>query len=241
MVRVPTATVAMAAGAAVVATAFAASLYERWLVRRRRHELAWTVALVLFALGALSLWAGAALGWSGWSFRLFYAFGAILNVPFLALGTLYLLTGERTGDRAAIGICLAGAFAAGVVAVAPLTGPIPTDALPQGSDVFGPLPRILAAVASAGGALVVFGGAALSVARLLRGGGARRLAAGNALIALGTVVLSTSGLLNSVLDEMEGFAVTLAVGITVLFAGFVVASSPLPRRRPLRSVRSRAA
>src|SRR4051794_5910407 len=50
-----TQTIAVAAGATVVAVAFAASLTERWVVRRRPHELAWAVALGLFACGSLSL------------------------------------------------------------------------------------------------------------------------------------------------------------------------------------------
>ena len=228
-------TIALAAGATVIAVAFAASLLERWIVRRRRHELAWAVALVLFACGSLSLWAGAALGWRGWSFRLFYAFGAVVNVPFLAVGTIELLA-PRRARLVAGAVALACAFAAGVVAVAPFTAPIPTATLPQGSHVFGPLPRILAAVFSGGGATVVFVGAAWSAVRLLRGRGPARLAAGNAIIALGTVILSLSGLLNGVLGQMQAFAVTLAIGVAVLFAGFLVASTPLRASRGLRAV-----
>src|SRR4051794_7450435 len=134
--------------------AFAMSTFERWLARRRRHELAWSIALALFALASAALAAGAGLGWNGGWFRLFYLFGAIVNVPFLALGTVYLLGGERRGDRWAAVVALFAAFAAGVITVAPFTGPVPTDVLPQGSDVFGPLPRVLAAVASSVGALV---------------------------------------------------------------------------------------
>src|SRR3990170_2249804 len=134
-------TLALASGATAVSLAFASATFERWLRRRRRHELAWSVALGLFACGALSLWAGAAVGWDGVTFRLFYLFGAIVNVPFLALGTLYLLLGRRRGDRWAVAIALSCAFAAGVLAVAPLTGTIDADVLPQGSEVFGPLPR----------------------------------------------------------------------------------------------------
>jgi hypothetical protein len=230
-----TQTIAVAAGATVVAVAFCASLLERWIVRRRPHELAWAVALALFAFGSLSLWAGAALGWSGWSFRLFYAFGAVVNVPFLALGTIELLA-PRRAPLVRVVVALACAFAFGVVLAAPFTGPIPSSTLPQGSDVFGPLPRILAAVFSAGGATVVFVGATLSAVRLLRGRGSRRLAAGNAVIALGTAILSMSGLLNSAFGEMEAFALTLTVGISVLFTGFVVASSPLRPNRGLRAV-----
>jgi hypothetical protein len=228
-------TIALAAGSTVVAVAFAASLLERWIVRRRPYELAWAVALVLFACGSLALWAGAALGWTGWSFRLFYAFGAVVNVPFLAVGTIELLA-PRRAHLVAAGVALACAFAAGVVAIAPFTGPVPSETLPQGSDVFGPLPRILAAVFSGGGATVVFVGAAWSAVRLVRGRGSRRLAAGNTVIALGTAILSLSGLLNGVLGQMQAFAVTLTLGVVVLFVGFLIASTPLPSTRGLRAV-----
>ncbi|MEA3077932.1 MAG: hypothetical protein QOF60_2840 [Actinomycetota bacterium] len=212
---------ALAVGAALVALAFACSTFERWLAKRRRHELAWSVALAFFSLAAFALAAGASLGWGPVTFRLFYLFGAIVNVPFLALGTVYLLAGEKRGDAVAACVALACAFAAGVVIAAPLTGPIPAHELVQGSKVFGPLPRIFAAVGSGLGALVIFGGAVWSAFRYRRG----RMLWANTLIALGTLVLSSSGLLNSVLDEMDGFAVTLVAGISVIFAGFLVASA----------------
>ncbi len=62
--------------------------------------------------------------------------------------------------------------------------------------------------------------------RLLRSDapGARRGAAGNGLIVAGALVLSWGGLLNSVLDEMTGFAVSLLVGISLIFAGALTAT-----------------
>lgn len=224
-------TTALAVAAALVALAFACSTYERWLDRRRRHELAWSVALALFSLAALALAAGAAMGWSPLTFRLFYALG-VANVPVLALGTVYLLAGERRGDQVAAGVGLAVAFGAGVVLASPLTAPLPRHELARGSEVFGAGPRIFAAVASAGGALVIFVGALLSAIRFRRG----RMLWANVLIAAGTGVLSASGLLNSVLDEMTGFAVTLVAGISVIFAGFLVATGAPPDRRGLRAV-----
>jgi hypothetical protein len=50
------------------------------------------------------------------------------------------------------------------------------------------------------------------------------MAGANGVIALGTLVLGASGLLNSLLGDMQAFAVTLAVGITILFVGFLLAS-----------------
>ncbi|MCP5026846.1 MAG: hypothetical protein GY929_11245 [Actinomycetia bacterium] len=229
-------TVALAAGTTLMAVAFFLSIFDRWLDRGRPPEGAWAVSLALFSLGALSLWGGAAFGWDGAWFRGFYLTGAILNVPFLALGTLLLLRPGPVSWRIGQVLVALAAFATGVLVSTPLDGTIDPDTLPQGSDVFGALPRVMAAVASGGGALVVFGGAAWSAATLVRTGrrssaaeegptGAHRAAGGNALIALGAVVLSTSGLLNSVLGEMDGFAVTLAIGITILFAGFLVSTS----------------
>ncbi|HEX2039895.1 MAG TPA: hypothetical protein VHF47_09230 [Acidimicrobiales bacterium] len=213
---------ALATAAALVALAFAMSTFERWQDRRRRHELAWSAALTLFALAAGALAAGEAVGWSEPLFRLYFLTGAVLNVPVLALGTVYLHGGGR---RAGLAVALFCAFATGVLAVAPLTAPLPVDEPARGSEVFGPLPRILAAVASGGGALVVFGGAAWSAWRFRRG---RRLWA-NVLIAAGVVVLSSSGLLNSVADEVTAFVVTLLAGVVVLFAGFLVATTATPR------------
>jgi len=236
---------ALAAAAALVALALAMSTYERWLGARRPHELAWTVSLAMFFVGAAALWFGAANGWDETTFRIFYLFGAVVNVPFLALGTVYLLGDRRRADRWTALVALASAFAAGVVLEAPMHARVPVDRLPQGSEVFGFLPRVLAAVASGVGATVVLAGAGWSAVRFWRGrrapgpaGAGRpavpaaRLAGANVLIATGTLVLGAGGLFNSVLDAMEAFAVTLLVGIALLFAGFLVATSGA-RPRPV--------
>jgi hypothetical protein len=245
----------VAVAASLVAVAFTMSTFERWLSRRPRprHELAWTAALAMFAVAAAALAAGAQAGWSGTTFRVFYLFGAIVNVPFLALGTVYLLSDRHWGDAAAVGVGLFAAFAAGVVVVAPFRAPLPTNELVQGSKVFGPLPRVLAAVGSAGGAMVIFAGAVWSAwrarARASAGGEAGRLVWSNGMIALGTLILAGSGTLNSVFGAMTAFSLTLLVGIVVIFTGFLLASAsvptaatgpPIPPAEPWRPPVSRA-
>ncbi|MSW46105.1 MAG: hypothetical protein F2837_09270, partial [Actinobacteria bacterium] len=122
----------------------------------------------MFAAGSASLWVGAALGWGEWSFKSFYLFGAILNVPFLALGTIELLAGPQHGRRWTAIISLLGAFCTGLIVSAQLLGPIEPDVLPQGREIFGPGPRIAAAVGSGVAAMVIIGGALWSAWRLLR-------------------------------------------------------------------------
>jgi hypothetical protein len=224
---------ALSAAATLVSLAFALSTLERYLARHKPQELAWTVSLLLFSAGSAALWFGAALGWSAWSFKAFYLFGAILNVPFLALGTVYLLASRRTADQVAATVSMLGAFAAGIVIEAPLRAPVPAEGLPQGKEIFGAGPRIAAALGSGVAATVIIGGALWSAGRLIanrrRGRsfpGAGRLAVANVFIAVGTLVLSAGGLLNSVLDEMDAFALSLVVGIAIVFVGFLLTNPP---------------
>lgn len=232
---------ALAAAASLVAVAFALSTLDRWLRRRRPHELAWTVSLGFFAVGSLALWWAESTGWGLGSFRLFYMAGAVLNVPWLALGTVYLLAGERAGDRVRAWLVPLSGLTVGIVGFAPTRTGVAGDELPTGKEVFGVAPRVLAAVGSGVAALVIIVGALWSAWRVWRGrrpslSGARqigspgRLVVGNLLIATGTLVLSASGTLAARLGKDRSFVVTLLVGIVVLFAGFLVATSQ--RRRP---------
>jgi hypothetical protein len=228
---------ALAVAAALVATAFGMSTYERWLLRRSRQYLAWSVAMALFVVGALALAWGSQLGWSSMSFRLFYAAGAITNVPFLAAGQMYLLVRKRTADLIFGAVTVVCSLAFGVVLSDPFTGPLPADRLPKGDEVFRLAPRIFAGVGSGGAALVLAIGTIVGIVRIAKArqtatipGSGRRIA-GLALITLGTFVSGASGLLNSVLGAMSAFSVTLTVGVIILFAGFLLstASSGTPR------------
>lgn len=220
---------ALAFVATAIATVFAQAMLVRTTRSHRRHERAWTVALAMYALASAALAAGEANGWDAGTFRVFYLFGAATNVAWLGLGTIELLGGERLGRRATAAVLLFTGLAAGTILVAPLEAPIePTAGIPSGREVFGPAPRAMAAIGSGAGAVVVLGGAAWTVARVLRRRrvpGAKRLAAGNALIALGVLVASSGGLLQGVVGHDEAFATTTATAIAVIYAGFLVATS----------------
>jgi hypothetical protein len=229
---------ALAGASALIALAFAFSTWDRWLRRRRAHELAWTIAMVLFAVASIALWWAESRGWSEPSFRVFFAFGAVINVPWLGLGTVFLLAGHKVGTIVTRWLIGFSGFALGVIWVAPLTNTVDPDAFPTAKDLFGPLPRILAAVGSGIPAIVIFGGALWSAWRIMRGRipavtsaatrniqSARLLAGGNVLIALGTVILSLSGTFSGRLGKDTSFVVTLLVGVVVLFVGFLVASN----------------
>lgn len=219
---------ALAAAATLVASAFALSTLDRWLRRRRPHDLAWTVSLGLFAVGAAALWWAESVGWGLGAFRVFYLAGAILNVPWLALGTIYLLADRLAVDQGFVDrvrgwLIFASGFAAGVVLFAPTRTRVTGDELPTGKDVFGVAPRVFAAVGSGVAAVIIVAGGVWSAWRPRRSG--LHLVIGNLLIAVATLILSASGTLAGRLGKDRAFAITLLIGICVLFAGFLIATA----------------
>jgi hypothetical protein len=213
--------------ATAIATLFANATAVRWSRTRAPHQAAWTIALALFALASAALATGASTGWDEGTFRAFYLLGAIVNVPWLALGTVYLLTDVKVGNRVRAGLLVFTGLGIGVMLATPIHGTIAPDTIPVGKDHLDALPRALAGVGSGVGALVVFVGAAWSAVRFARSRrpGSGYLAGGNALIAFGTLILSSGGLIQGVVGHDEAFAISLAAGISVIYLGFVVASS----------------
>ena len=229
---------ALAGMATLVATAFTLSTADRWFKRRQPHELAWTIAMFLFACGSACLWWAESTGWNILVFRLFFLTGAVLNVSWLALGTLYLLGGQKLGNRVRQFLVWASGLATGVVLIAPIKSEVVATEFPTGKEVFGVAPRIFAAVGSGVPALIIIVGALWSAWRVSRKKNpalsigakrsvvsASRLAGGNVLIAVGTLVLSASGTLAGRLGEDRAFAITLLAGVLILFFGFLVASN----------------
>ena len=81
--------------AAAVAAVFAVSLARRFIPRRRPAMGLWTIALAMFAAASLAMFLGVIDGWSGAEYRVYWLFGAILNVPYLAMGEVYLLSADE--------------------------------------------------------------------------------------------------------------------------------------------------
>jgi hypothetical protein len=225
----------MVAGLAFVATAvatvFAQATAVRWSRTRAPHQAAWTVALALFALASAAFATGASTGWDDGTFRVFYLLGAIVNVPWLALGTIYLLAGRTAGNIGRAILLFFSGLATGVMLATPIRGDISGDTLPVGKEHLDALPRALAGIGSGVGAMVLLGGAVLSAIRFgrRRTPGDGRLALGNVLIAAGTLILSSGGLIQGIVGHDEAFAISLASGISVIYAGFVVTSAVRPR------------
>jgi len=84
-------------GAAAVSFVFAALLLKSWWARRCAHSMAWAIALTMFGLASLAAAAGMLGAWTASWFRVYYLFGAVVNVPVLGLGPSTCLPARELG------------------------------------------------------------------------------------------------------------------------------------------------
>jgi hypothetical protein len=211
--------------AAVVSGVFATVLGRNWLQRRRPSLLAWCIALAMFSAASFAAGGGMSVKWTTAWFRIYYLLGAIVNVPVLALGTIYLLAPRRIAHACAVVVAIASVWAGVVVYSADLdpTG-LDVSGIPSGHEVMPPGPRSLSRYYSFAGFAVVVGGALWSAWKLSRHPGERpsRTARANLYIAAGTLVVAV-GSTFARYGEGSVFAVGLAVGVSIMFIGFLSA------------------
>lgn len=215
--------------AAVVAAVFAGLVAKQYLGRRRPSQLAWAISLAMYAAASLAVVFGVAGGWTTGEFQLYWALGAVLNVPFLAGGELMLLVRNRTA-QAAIWILLVflTAYTVSVLRGATFDAAALAEDLPSGKHVFGDgspahrLPQLI----SIPSYLVLLGGALWSAWRMRGRPELRDRFVGTLLIALGATVIAGFGSAFAALGLLAAFSVALATGISVMFLGFLRAGRP---------------
>jgi hypothetical protein len=212
--------------AAAASAAFAAAVLRQYAARRRPHQLAWGIALGMFALASVALTLGVTAGWTPLSFKVYYLFGAVLNVPWLALGTVWLLARRSTGRAYLAGLALFTALGVVLVGLARVTSAdLAGRLLPEGKEFLPVAVRVLAVLGNTVGTLVVVGGAVASGLAVRSRRELRPRFEGNLLIALG-VLLAAGGGVFAFLASSDKLALGLALGASVMYLGFRRASAP---------------
>jgi hypothetical protein len=213
--------------AAAVALSFATLLARRFLVLRRSYLGWWAAALAMYAIASGAVALGALDGWTSAEFRVYWAVGAVLNVPFLAQGELDLLVRSRP-VRSVLYVVLVfvTAYTIALVRTAGVDDVALQEDLPSGKEVFGDgtpahrLPQLVAIPAY----VVLVGGALWSAWRMRGRPELRDRFAGTLLIALGATVIAAFGSAFAALGLLAPFSIALLGGVSVMFWGFLRAS-----------------
>jgi hypothetical protein len=212
--------------AAAVAFAFAAALFRQVMERRRPYQLVWMLALVMFALASLSVAVGVWRGWSPFTFDVYWALGAVLNVPYLAAGEVLLLFRRPPVVWiTALVLIFVTAYTLAVLQGADASADALSEQLPSGKEVFGDgtpahrLPQLISIPAY----LVLLAGTAWSAWRMRGRPELRDRFMGTVLIAVGATIVA-AGASFSAAGVLVGFSATLLVGIVLMYGGFLRAS-----------------
>ena len=204
---------------AIVAAVFALVVLRQYGGHRKTYQLTWATGFAMFAIAAFAGFLAQSGGATETEYRLFYLFGAILNVAWLALGTMYLLAPRRWADVALVVVVLLSVAAAYAVVAAP----VDLDAAKAGRPAYpnGSLARILAAVGSGVGSIVLIGGALWSAWVFLRRRHNGRRAVANVIIAAGVLIVAAGG--TAAFTGLGGvLEYTNLLGLSVMFAGFLL-------------------
>jgi hypothetical protein len=222
--------------AAVVAFVFAASLARQYLQRRRLYQLLWALALVQFGVASLAVVAGVANGWTRTTFEVYWALGAVLNVPFLAAGEIVLLFRQRWVQWAVwLVLVFSVAYTIAVLrAVQQVDATALAEQLPSGKDVFGggTAAHALPQYFSYPTYFILLAGTAWSAWKMRGHPELKDRFVGTLLIAVGATIVA-GGATFAAFGILPGFVATLVIGIATMFWGFLRASRPsVPQPRP---------
>lgn len=218
--------------AAIVSAAFAALLLRQFAARRRPYQAVWVVALLMYAAASFALFLGVLGDWTTAEYRVYWLFGAVLNVPFLALGELYLLVKSRTVMNVLlVALLFASAFAASRVRTANLDVAALAKDLPLGKDVFAAdtLPYRLSQFYAYPAYFLLLGGSVWSAWRMRGRPELRDRAVGTVGIAVGATIVAIGSGVGAGLNVVPLFSIGLALGIAVMFWGFLLASRHRPQ------------
>jgi hypothetical protein len=218
--------------AAVVALVFSVQLARQFAARRRPYQLLWAIAMLMYALASLAVVVGVLSGWSRFWFEVYWALGAVLNVPFLAAGEVQLLARSKTVDLAIYFVMIfLVAYTVAVLRTANVDATAFAERLPAGKEVFGGasaahgLPQLISIPAFT----VLLLGTLWSAWTMRGRPELRDRFYGTLLIALGASVVA-GGATFAAFGNLPGFCITLVVGIVVMYAGFLRASRTAPAR-----------
>jgi hypothetical protein len=222
--------------AAVAATGFAVDLTFDALRRHRQYVMAFATGVSMFAIATWALAIGVNTGWTETSYRVFYLFGTVLNVLFLAVGSTFLVVGRRSGHVAFLVVGAISAMATTLVTTVPFTNPLPASGIPK--DIFGSTitfgPRLFAVIGGALGGTTIIILSLVSAFRFWNKD--RKIVAGNVLIVAGTLAASAGGTSIGFLDATSVFAISLFAAAALIWLGYRVTRGRRRKVVPLPTV-----
>ncbi|HMK09071.1 MAG TPA: hypothetical protein VK449_08600 [Anaerolineales bacterium] len=226
----------------LVSLTFTIVIAAQWLARRRMHALLWTWAMFVWTVAVAAETAAALNGaWTPTTYRLYYAFGALMVASWLGAGSLHLVAGRGL----ARGFTWVVALLSVVGCLLIFTYPIDPAKLSVVNSlgfvdneivkVF-PLPvRIIVAVSNMLGSVAFIGAALYSLWAFRRHAAPQNRVIGVGMIAVGGLLAAGAHSLGA-LGGPGLFRISELATVVLIFAGYLLstrrAPAPVPAPAP---------
>jgi hypothetical protein len=213
---------------AILGFAFTWLVFSQWLHRRKPHQLAWSVGLLMYAVAAvMEAYSEFTGSWNPFVYRIYIVLAASM-VGYLGLGSLYLIAKGKFWPRVYLAFLLIceAIFIWGV-----FTTELRMDKLVPGITVGGQalgaastFPRIMSLPFNITGTIFLLGGALISVWRFARKKEYAYRMWANVLIALGTICIAGAGSMARA-GVSAGLYPAEMIASAILLAGFLMAGT----------------
>lgn len=202
----------------IVSFVFALMVLEQFRVRRKPHQLAWAIGLLMYSLSAATeFWSGA-WGINLTNYRLWYLFGAVLVVAYLGMGTIYLLTPRKIAHLVMAVVLAASIYAAVRVYTASVDLGILTSLSGQAMPAN---VRAMTPAFNGFGTIALVGGAIYSAISFWRRRIMPHRVVSNTMIAVGAILPAIGGTSLRLTGDVRVFYLLELLGIVIIFLGFL--------------------
>ncbi|HKZ47778.1 MAG TPA: hypothetical protein VJ397_03205 [Thermoplasmata archaeon] len=212
---------AVSLGATLVSMAFAALVFNQWILKRKPYQFAWGLGLLVYGVAAFTQFLAESSAWTADVYRVYYLLAAPL-VAVLGVGSTFLVS-RRLGYAFSVYTAVLFIGFAWVVLTSPVnTAAFAAQAIPGGSG-FSDSVRIWSPLFTVPGSIALIGIAAHSYWRT-------RLAF-NAWIAVGAIIVAAGG-------SLARFGLPWALylgefaGVALMFWGFLASQDLAKAPRP---------
>ena len=225
---------------AIISFIFSFFIFKRYAEKRRPHLLLWGLGMVFYGIGGFCEAYFGVFGWNDTIFRMWYLFGAILVAAWLGQGTVYLLAKRRIANILMVILGAASAYAAIRVFGAQLDPNLLTTSVHTGSELSGhaivsPGIRTLTPFFNIYGVITLVGGAVYSAWIFYRKRVLLHRTIGNILIAVGALAPAFGGAFSR-FGIPGALYIGELLGATLIFLGFLRATTPMEEKQNQTSV-----
>lgn len=214
--------------AAVVSLIFGILVLRQYLSRRKPFQLFWTLGLFMFFVGSSAETIATLTTWTDLLAKIYYFFGAMITVGFLAMGTIYLLTSPKVARICLTILLLISTLAFLMILTVTMNTTVMQQAGWEWKEVMPVSARLVPITINSLGSLVLIGGALYSAWVTWRQKQHYERMIANILIASGVLVIGAAHTMGGLfgLGRQTLISIAMAIGVTLMFLGFLEAGRP---------------